>query len=49
MAKGFLNLNRFKYGKTIKREGKQKAVTACPMSLRGTKCRGNLTGGKFHG
>jgi len=25
MAKGFLNLNRFKHGKAIKRDSKQKA------------------------
>jgi len=35
MAKGFLNLNRFKYGKTIKREGKQKTNLQRGKKIRG--------------
>jgi len=35
MAKGFLNLNRFKHGKTIKRESKQKAKLQGSKRIRG--------------
>jgi len=37
MAKGFLNLNRFKYGKVVKRESKQKANLHREKKVRGGK------------
>jgi len=37
MAKGFLNLNRFKHGKVIKRESKQKANLQREKKTRGGK------------
>ncbi len=35
MAKGFLNLNRFKHGKAIKRSSKQKPVLQGKKRVRG--------------
>jgi hypothetical protein len=35
VAKGFVNLNRFKYGRAIKRNGKQKADLQSEMKIRG--------------
>ena len=37
MAKGFLNLNRFKHSKVIKRESKQKADLQREKKVRGGK------------
>jgi hypothetical protein len=42
MAKGFVNLNRFKHGRAIKRNSKQKADLQGERKVRGKE-------GKFHG
>ena len=39
MAKGFVNLNRFKHGRTIKRDGKQKADLQSKMKIRGKEVK----------
>jgi hypothetical protein len=35
VAKGFINLNRFKHGRAIKRNGKQKADLQSKKKIRG--------------
>jgi hypothetical protein len=42
VASGFVNLNRFKHGRAIKRDGKQKADLQSKMKIRGrgVKSRG---------
>ena len=39
MAKGFVNLNRFKHGRTIKRNSKQKADLRGSRRMRGGNVR----------
>ena len=39
MAKGFVNLNRFKHGGAIKRNGKQKADLQGGKGIRGRKIK----------
>jgi hypothetical protein len=39
MAKGFVNLNRFKYGRAIKRNDKQKADLQNKMKIRGKEVK----------
>ena len=39
MAKGFVNLNRFKQGRTIKRDGRQKADLQSKMKIRGKEVK----------
>jgi len=39
MAKGFINLNRFKHGKAIKRDSKQKADLQSKKKARGKRRR----------
>jgi hypothetical protein len=39
MTKGFLNLNRFKHGKTIKQDSKQKAKWQNVQKVRGKQKR----------
>ncbi|HXZ30353.1 MAG TPA: hypothetical protein VEG43_04240 [Dehalococcoidia bacterium] len=39
MAKGFVNLNRFKHGRGIKRDGKQKADLQNRTKIKGKDVR----------
>ena len=39
MAKGFINLNRFKHGRVIKRDRKQKANLQSKMKIRGKEVK----------
>ena len=39
MAKGFVNLNRFKHGRAIKRNGKQKADLQSKRKIRGKEVK----------
>jgi len=40
MARGFVNLNRFKHGRAIKRDGKQKADLQSRLRIRGKGLQG---------
>ena len=39
MAKGFVNLNRFKHGRAIKRNSKQKADLQSKKEIRGNRVK----------
>jgi hypothetical protein len=39
VARGFVNLNRFKHGRAIKRDGKQKADLHSKMRIRGKEVK----------
>ncbi|MFW6117977.1 MAG: hypothetical protein ACOC6R_00605 [Chloroflexota bacterium] len=39
MAKGFVNLNRFKHGRAIKRDSKQKSDLEGAKGIKGSKAK----------